>query len=467
MQYKKSLPLFAAIILLTTLIIITGCGHKSFTRKNKKEQKVAQFKRKIKHIVIVYEENWSFDGLFGDYPGCNNLSRAGYNVQVDRNGVPLDSVPHLPLMEDGKPDSNFAGQWLPPCPYDLLRYIGAPAVKTGDMIHSFYSEQNQIDGGKMDKFISWSDNGGLVMSYINLHNNQHLIDTLEWKLASDYTLCDNFFHSAFGGSFLNHVWLVAAAPAEWKDGPDRLVADPHSSNPDKGKILTPDKYIVNTCYTVNWPHPDKKHADTLVPLQTMLTIGDRMLQEKISWAWYAGGWDTALVRYDSNFEYHHQPFVYFKNFIRGSYNYKKCLRDETKFFTDLKSDSFPAVCFIKPYGPENEHPGYSDLWDGMLHLQKIVDSVKASDYWNETVIIVVSDENGGRWDHVAPPKIDRWGPGTRIPALIISPYAKKHYVDHTQYETVSILKLIETRFDLAPLTRRDGQANDLLNAFDF
>jgi phospholipase C len=103
----------------------------------------------------------------------------------------------------------------------------------------------------------------------------------------------------------------------------------------------------------------------------------------------------------------------------------------------------------------------------MVHAQKLVDSIMHSKYWGETVIIITSDENGGRWDHVAPPKIDRWGPGSRIPAVIISPYAKKGFIDHTQYETVSILKFIETRFDLKPLTNRDAQANDLLNAFDF
>jgi len=80
---------------------------------------------------------------------------------------------------------------------------------------------------------------------------------------------------------------------------------------------------------------------------------------------------------------------------------------------------------------------------------------------------VTYDENGGRWDHVAPPAGDRWGPGSRVPALVISPYAKRHYVDHTQYETVSVLKLIKTRWKLAPLGTRDAKANDLVNAFDF
>jgi acid phosphatase len=96
-----------------------------------------------------------------------------------------------------------------------------------------------------------------------------------------------------------------------------------------------------------------------------------------------------------------------------------------------------------------------------------VKAVQQSPYWADTAIIITYDENGGFWDHFAPPKGDRWGPGTRVPAIIISPYAKKGYVDHTQYDTSSILKLIETRWGLAPLGPRDAAPNGLTNAFDF
>ena len=90
-----------------------------------------------------------------------------------------------------------------------------------------------------------------------------------------------------------------------------------------------------------------------------------------------------------------------------------------------------------------------------------------SPYWKNTAVIITYDENGGRWDHLTPPKIDQWGPGTRVPAIIISPYAKPHYVDHTQYETVSILAFIEKLFRLPSLNARDAHASPLLNAFDF
>jgi len=127
----------------------------------------------------------------------------------------------------------------------------------------------------------------------------------------------------------------------------------------------------------------------------------------------------------------------------------------------------PAVSFIKPLGPDNEHPGYTNLARGQQHVADLVQAIQKSSIWTDTVIIITYDENGGFWDHVAPPKIDKWGPGTRVPTIIISPYAKKGFVDHTQYDTTSILKLIETRWGLQPLGTRDAAANDLTNAFDF
>src|SRR5207244_264429 len=126
----------------------------------------------------------------------------------------------------------------------------------------------------------------------------------------------------------------------------------------------------------------------------------------------------------------------------------------------------PAVAFVKPIGAHNEHPGYADLLRGQQYVATLVKAVQDSAVWKNSVIITY-DEGAGRWDHVPPPPGDRWGPGVRVPAIIISPYAKRHYVDHTTYETVSILKLIETRWNVAPLGTRDAAANDLLNAFDF
>ena len=125
------------------------------------------------------------------------------------------------------------------------------------------------------------------------------------------------------------------------------------------------------------------------------------------------------------------------------------------------------MSFIKPLGPDNEHPGYATLINGQQHVADLVSAVQSSQFWNDTAIIITYDEHGGRWDHVAPPVVDRWGPGSRVPTIVISPFAKKGFVDHTAYDTTAILKLIEARWSLQPLTDRDANAGDLLSAFDF
>ena len=119
----------------------------------------------------------------------------------------------------------------------------------------------------------------------------------------------------------------------------------------------------------------------------------------------------------------------------------------------------PAVTFYKPQGNLNEHAGYTDVTDGDEHIADVLTHLKNSPQFKHMLIIVTYDENGGWWDHVAPPKGDMFGPGSRIPAIIVSPYAKKHTVDHTQYDTTSILRFITAKFNLPVLpgiTLRDG-----------
>jgi len=338
-----------------------------------------------------------------------------------------------------------------------------PGQKTGDLVHRYYQEIYQIDGGKMDKFVAWSDAAGLVMSYYDASNMP------EGQLAQQYTMADNFFHAALGGSFLNHQWLICACTPVWPNAPASMVAklDANGIMVTDGAV-TPDGYVVNTSFTVNTPHPANITDTTrLVPNQTLPTIGDRLSDKNISWAWYSGGWNDAVAgNPNSLFQYHHQPFAYFANYADGTAAKAAHLKDETDFMSAVSSNSLPAVSFIKPLGPDNEHPGYASLLQGQQHVASLVSAVQNSPAWADTVIIVTYDEHGGRWDHVAPPVLDKWGPGSRVPAIIISPFAKKHFVDHTQYDTTSVLKLIENRWDLAPLSTRDAAATDLSNALE-
>ncbi len=421
---------------------------------------------KLNHIVVIYLENHSFDNLYGTFPGAEGIASDGGNaLQVGDDGRVMGTLPQ-PMDTGMSPpvaDGRFPAD-LPNAPFAIDQYVPADQ-KIGDLVHRYYQEQSQLDGGRMDKFASVSNAKGLVMGYY---------DTSKLPVATvakDYTVCDYFFHSAFGGSFLNHIYLVSASVPTFANAPTDMIATFDTMTSTKmtaDGAVTPDLYVVNTAFSVNAPHPSTIPADHLVPSQTMPTIGDRLNDKKVTWAWYSGGWDDALAGHpDPSFQFHHQPFAYFKSFADGTDQKAQHLKDENAFLSDVKAGKLPSVSFVKPLGDENEHPGYANVTSGEKHVVDLVKAIKSGPQWKDTAIIITYDENGGFWDHVPPPKVDRWGPGTRVPAIVISPFAKKGFVDHTKYETVSILTTIEHRFQLPPLTTRDAHAADMSAAFDF
>jgi phospholipase C len=229
---------------------------------------------RLKHVVVIYLENHSFDNLYGEFPGADGLpTAAATTTQVDANGNPFEFLPFPTTV----PFSPFPTN-LPNAPFSIEQYVPVDA-NTPDLVHRFYQEQSQIDGGKMDRFAVVSDAKGLVMGY---YHTAHLPLADE---ARQYALCDNFFHAAFGGSFLNHFWFIAARTPVFPSAPAAIVAQLDGQGqlvPDGA--VTPDGYAVNTLFTVNRPHPSNVPADRLVPNQTFPTIGDRLSAKKIGWA---------------------------------------------------------------------------------------------------------------------------------------------------------------------------------------
>jgi acid phosphatase len=234
--------------------------------------------------------------------------------------------------------------------------------------------------------------------------------------------------------------------------------------------ITPDFHAVNTMQPPYQPSAnppaagqDTALADpsmaTTLPPQHDITIGDLLSLKGINWAWYAGAWQTALDGKNAkpvpNFQFHHQPFNYFAAYAPGTPARAEHLKDGgvdgAAFIKDIDEGKLPAVTFYKPQGNLNEHGGYADISSGDQHLADIVSHLEKSQQWAHMLLVVTYDENGGFWDHVAPPKADRWGPGNRVPTFIISPFAKMGTVDHTQYDTTSILRFITARFDLPVL----------------
>jgi phospholipase C len=420
--------------------------------------------QKVNHIVVILLENWSFDSLYAEFQGAEGLTGARAAApQID----PTTGQPYatLPQTESHVP----AG--LPNAPFALDPYLTVSDDTSLDLTTNFYVEQQQIHGGAMDLFVAKSAAKGLTMGYF------HTTDLPLATEASQYVLCDHFFHGVYGGSLQNHIFLISAAVAVFADAPDSLKAvlddaGAPEKNPDSGALangpLTPDGHVVGTVYSVNTPHPATTPASQLLPNQTMPTIGDELSAKNVDWAWYAGGWNAAVTGAPdggaSLFQYHHQPFVYFANYADGTPGRAAHLKDESDFMAAAAAGSLPPVSFVKPDGVDNEHPNYTNVIAGDAATEALIGAVRSGPNWKDSLIIVTYGENGGFWDHVPPPKGDAWGPGTRVPAIVISPFAKQGFIDHTTYDTTSITATIEHRWGLAALGTRDANAADLSNA---
>src|SRR3984957_8904692 len=488
---------------------------------------------KIDNVVVIYAENRAFDNLYGNFPGAHGLSevidrdgrpRPAYVPQVDRNGSVLQTLPPTwggvtaAGAEPVVTEAQSAG--LPNAPFSIEHAftpqsnftLSTPTV-TRDLVHRFFENQMQIDGGRNDGFAAWSDAGGLVMGHYD--TSQSAL----YQIAKEFVLADNFFQGAFGGSFLNHQYLICACAPEYP-GADSAAARPSIAVLEKNAAghylprlktapaspasaldgpptfaksgnLTPagyfgdDKfYAVNTMQppyqpSGNPPAPDASgalYADpanaTTLPPQTAPTIGDRLSAKNVRWIWYAGAWDAALkdgreppgnvrrVIYapstpagSPDFQPHHQPFNYYAMFDPAAKAAQRAehLKDYADLVADIAAGRLPPVAFYRPAGNLNQHPGYADIADGDRHIADVIAKLRAGPQWKNMVIVVTYDEFGGAWDHVAPPRGDLLGPGARIPALIISPIAKRSTVDHTLYDTASILRLLIRRFDLEQL----------------
>jgi len=415
----------------------------------------------IEHIVVIYLENRSFDNLFGMFPGANGLSNAGVSaIQVDARNVPYATLPPVVHPVKKKVDERFPKD-LPNRPFLIDKYV-SPDQLAYMIPASFFEQQRQLNGGRMDKFALHSPSGGLIMGY-------HDISQLGlWRLAKEYTLADNYFKGTFGGSFMSHFWIACVCIPRLESPPPQLMAQfaPNGVLLKDGNI-TPDGYILDDMEprTLHQPGRDPKGV---LPGQSMTTIGDRLSERGVSWAWYSEGWNDAVAgRAPETFKYRHQAYAYFARYAVGTPEQVAHLKDEADLLRDIAAGRLPSVVFYKPTDANAAHPTHSDMRAADAHLMGIISALQKSDAWKKTAIIITFDDNGGYWDHVAPPRIDRWGPGMRVPTIVVSPFAKKGYVDHTFYELTSILKLIEMRFRLEPLGERDANASPMLNVFDF
>jgi acid phosphatase len=415
---------------------------------------------KIGHIVVIFEENRSFDNFFGRFPGANGLANAGDKaIQIGPDGKPYRLLPAAvdSNLQPPAVDKRFPARLLNR-PFQINRYVPLDD-DTGDLIHAFYQEQLQINGGAMNRFAEVSNAKGLAMGYFDISG------TYLWRLARQFTLGDAMFHSAFGGSFLNHAFLVCSCAFRWPNAPAAMIVSLDANgNMVKDGQVTPDGYVVNTGRSVYLHRPGDTDQSKLVPPQTMPHIGDRLDAKNISWKWYSGGYDDAMADHpDARFQFHHQPLQYFQDLAPGTPAQQAHLQDYKDLVRDIAQNTLPQVVFYKPIGQYNQHPGYTNVTDGDRHLAELVTKLQHSVAYRDMLILITWDENGGQWDHVPPPRRDRWGPGTRIPLVAVGPTVKPGYIDHTPYDFGSILRTIEVRFGLDPLNDTDRDAYPMRN----
>jgi phospholipase C len=462
---------------------------------------------KIDHIIVVFQENRSFDHYFGAY---RSPSGAAVEGLLDRNGrlsrrfdglqKNAASVPYtyLPVPYD---IPGFADALLENKPFPLAHYIPPGKNVPWDPLHRFFRMLAQIDQGRMDRFVSLAALGkhpvlpkGITADAADQMLEQstpsaavlgyYTREDLPFyhHLADEYVLFDHFFQAMSGGSTGNALYLVAARSAS-------------SSKPAAGDVGSLDPPVFDRHYDahgmlINNAPPVLGPTETFLgPLancpppeeQKYPTIGDRLNDGKFGWAWYNEGWnavkawatktaagpDDGSVVVDTPYTYvpHHNPFQYYPTWfanVKGGH-----IRDSADFLEDLKTGKLPSVSFLKATGGRDEHPSNSAPQWGQDWVKSLLQALGHSRLWEKTAVVITYDEGGGFWDHVAPPSPDAYGCGTRIPALLVSPWARRGYVDHRIADTTSVLSLIEARFGLQPLQQRDANAYNLAEAFDF
>ena len=401
----------------------------------------------IKHIVVIMQENRSFDNYFGTYPGANGIPKR---------------TPCMPLS----PGHSTLGCVKP--------FVSTDPI-SGDLPHGYQSSIAAYDNGKMDGFMVAENENPKTMSY---YDNKTV--SYYWDLAKHYVLADNFYSSVLSYSLPNHWYAVAGQAPDTsmyyfmhRPPNNNIINQGENASTIAGGSINQNNTAAAS-FGVN-PNPisinsrDQIARVYLEESNLTKTVADLFMNNphNITWKYYdhlvkAGNYKAAVTS-GRAFEFWN-PFS-----AKGTTytpQYSTHFVNRAQIFTDLKNGTFPQVSWVIPSFPISEHPPASIIL-GMNWVKHVINAIMKSPYWNSTAIILTWDDYGGFYDHVPPPQIDKYGLGFRMPTLIISPYAKPGYIDHTQYQFESMLKFIEWRFNLQPLTERDLHANNLLNAFDF
>jgi phospholipase C len=369
----------------------------------------------IKHVVFLIKENRTFDNMFGMFPGANGVS-----VGLDRGE-----------------------------PRPLTR---SPDRLPTDIKHCYRCAIEAWNEGKMDGFATVSTAAD-AYAY-----TQYLPEDLPnyWHWAQEYVLGDNFFASAHGPSFPNHLYTIAAQSGGTHENPlqdQDLLRERHQSS---GLFKSWGCDALDTAY-VNVVDSEG-NARKVPPCFDFLTEADLLMEAGIPWAYYAATQEQ-------------------NGYLWSAYDAVRHIREDEEiwqshifpvddFIRQARDGLLPPVTWVTPRFELSDHPEYS-FCHGENWTTEVVNALMESPHWEDTAIFITWDDYGGFYDHVPPPQVDGFGFGIRVPLLIVSPYARRGSVTHELGEFSSVLRFVEDNWGLTQLTERDREATPLLSAFDF
>ena len=374
---------------------------------------------KIAHIVVLVQENRSFDNLFATFPGANGATQGRLH-----NG-------------------------------DIVQLKKRP-LAANDIGHTYPLYLTAYDNGKMDGFdLETYDRQQLVGKYPYQYVDPSQIAPY-WTLAKQYALADEFFQTQGSGSFTAHQDLIAGTTQI--DPTDSLVDDP--SFPSWG--CNAPQSTVTSLITTSGQYLFDQGPYPCITYPTG-TLRDLLDAAGVSWKYYAPPYKSGTVGVMWN------AFAAIPAVRNGPEWQTNISTPETNVIADVQNGELPALSWVIPSSHDSDHPWKAHGVDlGPQWVASVVNAIGESSYWNSTAIVVVWDDWGGFYDHVPPPFLDHAGGlGFRVPAIVIAPYVRKGTISHTQYEFGSILKFIEQTFALGSLGTTDSRANSISDIFHF
>ncbi len=367
-----------------------------------------QSESRIKHVVIIVQENRSFDNLFNGFPGADTVRTANNMGTM------------VPMTQE-----KLNGTLTP--------------------VHTHTTWFKSYDGGKMDGFVNAEQPGTDKPPFAYVPHDEV---ANYWKLAKAYGIGDRMFQSNTGGSFAAHLYLIAGQ----SDLGDVLYIPGGSGSNGWGCGDPPGSHMDQV-------EPDSpKEVAGPFPCLDLPSIGQEMDAKGLSWRYYASAQESIWNEYEAI------PYVY-----SGPDWLNDIVTPETRILTDPSgpSGTLADVTWVTPNWEESDHPGANGGLYGPQWVPSVVNAIGESSFWSTTAIFILWDDWGGWYDHVSPPQLDSMGLSFRVPLIVVSPYAKAHYISHVQHEHGSILRFVEEQFGLGALAASDMRADDLHDFFEF